>query len=953
MIFSKFLKKKWQHKDSVVRVEAITSSLSIDEPEQREIISQLAKNDENENVRRAALIKLATFETWLTHSQENSMSKVKQYAQKKVEAILTDQDSIKVSEQEKLNYIASYNHYALFENWLKQTEQASLIIALFEKIAAKSSANEKTATANLKPQLLINLFNQKQSVEVQQYIVDKVHDLDTLEKLKKKANNDEISKQIDGQISALKFALEQPIALSKKVNLVLAKLQALKDQQDYTVYLDKRSNLESEWLALTKDFACLDTTVSEEFTNKQQTIVANLSKIFAVKAEQFAQAELGRKLEAEKQQCRIHFDKTLKVVDQTLTTSIFENEEIDEQQYQTVFDKLTSEIIASPLIQSEQNEFIAKICQQQQKLQQLPEIAKSVSEATQLISKVSQLALPTNVEEMNERLPTYQEWLTNWKSAEKQSAGTLPDSIKNASKEIQNNWRQALKPLQQVQKQEFSATQKKINDVKRLIAGGKYNAAFGVFKKAKQLFASLSEQQQLRLQREFDSVNEKIAELADWEHYIATPRKQQLLADIKAIVETPLDNPNEQAEKVKQYRKTWNSLGHADDDAEKDLNYEFNQFCETAFAPCRLYFAEQEKLREQHLVSRQSLLAQAKKLSETLIVSQASDTETVVDFKLFDNELNKLTKLWQNSGQVDRNIFQAINTEFNEALQPVKTAIRNFHNDNKQLKLSFIKSAEKLLLEDDIYLAVTQVKLLQTQWRDTGYAGSKVENKLWQSFRKINDEIFSKREQQNAIEKNASSVKLAEFELVFETLEKEFAQADNLPALQEFEQALQSLKQNVQQQKPKMANLEKLISQKEKLCTDKIAKLKVTLEKQQWTNVFNVIEESLVNGVSFASHESFSELTTFWQKKLQELDNKDKPVSRDELTLELEILSGVPSPKALQQKRMTVQVNLMQEQMSSGNTIDLPAKFNQWLMLGKLEQADVSLLQRIKAIFVN
>ncbi|WP_085297335.1 HEAT repeat domain-containing protein [Cognaticolwellia mytili] len=953
MIFSKFLKKKWQHKDSVVRVEAITSSLSIDEPEQLEIISQLAMHDDNENVRRAALIKLGSFQTWLTQSQENSMPKVKQYAQKKVEAILTDQDDVKVSEQEKLNYIAGYNHYALFENWLKQTEQANLIIALFEKIATKPSAIEKTTTANLKPQLLINLFNQKQSVEVQQYIVNKVHDLDTLEKLKKKAVNNEISSQIEGKISALKFALEQPIILSKKVNLVLAKLQALKDQRDYAVYLDKRKSLESEWQALTEDFSCLEMTVSEEFTNKQQTIATNLSKIFAVKAEQFAQAELGRRLEEDKQQCRIHFDKTLAIVDQTLSTSIFENEEVDEQQYQTVFDKLTSEIIASPLIQSEQNDFIAKICQQQQKLQRLPEIAKSVSEATQLISKVSQLALPTNVEEMNERLPTYQEWLKNWKDAEKQSAGTLPDSIKNASKEIQNNWRQALKPLQQTQKQEFSATQKKINDVKRLIAGGKYNAAFGVFKKAKHLFASLSEQQQLRLQREFDSVNEKIAELADWEHYIATPRKQQLLTEIKAIVETPLDNPNEQAEKVKHYRKTWNSLGHADDDAEKGLNYEFNQLCETAFAPCRLYFAEQEKLREQHLVSRQSLLTQAKKLSESLVTSQANNQEAVVDFKLFDNELNKLIKLWQNSGQVDRNIFRAINTEFNEALQPVKSSIRKFHNDNKQLKLSFIKNAEKLLLEEDVYLAVTQVKLLQSQWRDTGYAGSKVENKLWQNFRKINDEIFSKREQQNAVAKNASSIRLAEFELAFETLEKEFEHADNLPALQEFDQALQSLKQSVKQQKPKITNLENLIDQKEKLCTDKIAKLKVTLEKQQWTNIFNVIEESLVSGISFTSHEIFSELTTFWQKKLQELDNKDKPVSRDELTLELEILSGVPSPKALQQKRMTVQVNLMQEQMSSGNTIDLPAKFNQWLMLGKLEQADVSLLQRIKAIFVN
>jgi hypothetical protein len=727
----------------------------------------------------------------------------------------------------------------------------------------------------------------------------------------------------------------------------------LKDQQDYAVYIDKRSKLENEWQTLTEDFSCLEMTVSEEFRSKQQTIAVNLSKIFAVKAEQFAQAELGRKLEADKQQCRIHFDKTLAIVDQTLTTSIFENEEIDEQQYQTVFDKLTSEIIASPLIQSEQNEFIAKICQQQQKLQQLPEIAKSVSEATQLISKVSQFALPTNVKEMNERLPTYQEWLTDWNNTEKQSAGALPDSIKNASKEIQSNWRQALKPLQQAQKQEFSATQKKINDVKRLIAAGKYNAAFGVFKKAKQLFSSLSEQQQLRLQREFDNVNEKIAELADWEHYIATPRKQQLLADIKAIVETPLDNPNEQAEKVKQYRKTWNSLGHADDDAEKDLNYEFNQLCETAFAPCRLYFAEQEKLREQHLASRQSLLVQAKKLSASILSSQTSDEETVIDFKLFDNELNKLIKLWQNSGQVDRNVFQAINTEFNTALQPVKSAIRSFHNDNKQLKLALIKNAEKLLLEEDIYLAVTEVKSLQIQWRDTGYAGSKVENKLWQSFRKINDEIFSKREQQSVVEKNASSAKLAEFELAFESLEKEFHQADNLPALQTFEQALQSLKKTVQQQKPKMANLEKLIGQKEKLSTDKIAKLKVATEKQQWTNVFKVIEESLTKGVSFTSHDCLSELNAFWQKKLQELENRDKSVSRDELTLELEILSGVPSPKSLQQKRMTVQVNLMQEQMSSGNAIDLPAKFNQWLQLGKLEQEDVSLLQRIKTIFVS
>ena len=950
MIFSKFLKKKWQHKDSVVRVEAINSSLSITEPEHYEIISQLATNDDSENVRRAALIKLNSFQTWQKHSQENSMAKIKQYAQKKVEAILTDQDTLKVSEQDKLNYINKYNHYSLFENWLKVANEADLIIVLFEKLASRQLNNGSETTANLKPQLLVNLFNQKQNAQVQHYILDKVHDLDTLEKLKKKPVNSEISSQINSKISALEFAIEQPIILTKKVNLVLAKLQALKDQQDYSVYTEKRNSLEIEWNTLLNDFNCLDSAVAEELTAKHSTIIGNLTKLFAVKAEQFAQAELVRELEAEKQRNRIHFNKTLRIVDQTLTTSIFENEEIDEQQYQTLFDKLTNEIITSKLSKDEQNEFIAKICQQQQKLQQLPEIAQSVSEATQLISKVSQLALPTNVAELNERLPTYQEWLSNWQAAEKQSAGALPESIKSASKEIQTNWRQALKPLQQIQKQEFSAAQKKINDVKRLVAGGKYNAAFGVFKKAKQLFNSLSTQQQQRLQREFDAISEKISELADWEHYIATPRKQQLLSDIKAIVDVPLDNPNEQAEKVKQYRKTWNSLGHADDDAEKELNFEFNQLCETAFAPCRLYFAEQEKIREQHLASRKLLLAQAQTLASEL--TQVGE-DTVADFKHFDTQLNGLIKQWQKSGQVDRNIYQTINSQFNDALQPVKLAIRNFHNENKKIKLTLIKNAENLLAQDDIYSAVTQVKLLQSQWRDTGYAGSKVENKLWLNFRKVNDEIFAKREQQNAIEKNASSAKLAEYELAFSELEKEFSNADNLQALQQCETALHSLKSEVQQQKPKMVNLEKLIHHKEKMVSEKLTKLKVAIEQQQWADVFFVIEESTSQALDFTSHENFASLSNFWQKKLQDLQSKTKQVDRDDLTLELEILSGIPSPQSLQEKRMAVQVNLMQEQMSSGNTIDLPAKFNQWLLLGKLSEADLSLLQRIKPIFVS
>ena len=50
---------------------------------------------------------------------------------------------------------------------------------------------------------------------------------------------------------------------------------------------------------------------------------------------------------------------------------------------------------------------------------------------------------------------------------------------------------------------------------------------------------------------------------------------------------------------------------------------------------------------------------------------------------------------------------------------------------------------------------------------------------------------------------------------------------------------------------------------------------------------------------------------------------------------------------------MVVQVQLMQEQMQSGNDIDLSKELVSWLKLGKLSSDDVSLLGRLETIFVD
>jgi hypothetical protein len=184
-----------------------------------------------------------------------------------------------------------------------------------------------------------------------------------------------------------------------------------------------------------------------------------------------------------------------------------------------------------------------------------------------------------------------------------------------------------------------------------------------------------------------------------------------------------------------------------------------------------------------------------------------------------------------------------------------------------------------------------------------------------------------------------------------QVLEEKFADAAQLEDLQQFEQALQALYKDIVSQKAKMPTLEKKISAKEKVITKKIADCKVSNEKQQWHYLFSTLEQGIVNGQCFTEQNDYQALNVFWQKKIKELTSKQTETNREEATLELEILSGIPSPSELQQRRMTVQVNLMQSQMSSGAAIDLPAKFYQWLLSGNLTEQDLVLLKRIKPIF--
>ena len=943
MIFSKFFKAKWQHKESNVRITAIKDELDPNNPQDLTILKQLLLSDESELVRRAVLLKINTFELWLSTSSENSNAKIKEYARQQIVKMLNGEHELVLTHQQKQLFLTDNTYKSLLEPWLNNETDSDVIISLIEKIN--------------KPHLIANYFNQKQNEQVQCFLVDQTDDQALLEKFVKKAVNDSVLNKITHKLTLIKEKKDQPEKLGKKVQLILSKLLALKEQSDYGIYIDKHSTLEQEWQEASLEFACLTSEEAANFTEKYQRINEQLTKTFVAKAEAHQQKLIKQQLDAEKQQATTSFDKQLAELGQTLTTSIFETNEVDENAFNQQLITLAENIKASVLNADEKSAYAKSIKQLATRLTQLPEIAQSVSEATALISKISQLAIPSTLEQYNERYPIFNEWNNQWREIQKQTQGILPSSIKEAHQEIQSAWQQGLKPFAAEQKSLFTQTQKKMNDLKRLLASGKYNASFGLFKGVSKNYQQLSSNQQQRLERDYENVSKKIAELSDWEHYIATPRKQQLLDDINQIVACPLDNPNEQANKVKQFRKSWNLLGHADDEVDAQLNEAFNLACEKAFAPCRLFFSEQEKLREQHFIIRQEIITQAK------AITPPADNDINFDFKALDGQLNKLQQAWSEAGEVDREKYKALQNQYTAIVQPLKAAVRIFHDDNATRKQGLIDKVSLELDNEDIYKAIDNTKKLQEKWREIGFAGPRQDNKLWQNFRAVNDQLFKKRDALKSEEKEQQSAQKVAFEKQLQTIKSQLS--DILSAdpdkgqLHSVKQELASLHQSVIDEKPVIksvvTNIERVMSD----IDNQMAHLTALSEQKGWVSLFTVLEDIAANKItadSLKDSKEFSSLSPVWQKRLTEnLANKasDTSLARQDKTVELEIIAGVESPEEFAQQRMAIQIQLMQEKMTSGQDINLEHCFSEWLQQGQLSADDMPLISRIKPIFCS
>ena len=902
MIFKRFFKPKWQHADAAVRQLAI-ADLNQNDQEHKSVLHELAFNDGAEAVRKAALLKLNDFALWWQASKHDSAERLQQLAE---QTLISQLLQNKVEPKLKQQFIAQCNRSSILEQLAQTETDAGIKFGLLQRLN-KAELNQKAL------QDPVLQLAQKRELLAQ------INDEKTLEKL---------AKQLDGELQTdvvqkLQHCHEQkqkPLLLRKQLTLLLAKLNAVRERVTLSDIPQQLGEYQTHWQELTPELACLGEEAAE-YQAKYDKIVqqlqhwlaprlAELESIQAEQAKNAAQAQQQHALQQELVTLEQQLQQTL------LNTDINAAQQL-EQQLQELSAKLADADVAN-------RASLAKgISQLQQRLAQLPLLAEQLAQLTRIVADWAALTAPTTAEQYQQHTTQLTLWQQEWRRLTKAMVIAVPASLLEAKTALSQQWQDLAKSFDAESEKIQRQCRSKLAQYRRLYNAGKYKVLFGLFKGIEEDYQQLTEQQRAQLSKDYEFARDKMTELADWQEYIATPRKQQLLTQMQQLsAEVPDNQIRQRADEVKQARAQWNSLGKADATMEAQLNNAFDVACEHAFAPCRVYFAALDAQRAEHVKQREQLIQQA------VLLQQQN-----LDVKTLDNQLNQLKQAWQQAGAVDKQQFSVLNDAFTQALTPLREGLLSAQQQVVDAKQQLIAKAQSAISLSEANVTAKILKECQQQWKTLGQAARKQDQSLWLEFRAVCDGFFNARAEQAQQQQLAEQAELQQFDATLSELKTAIQQASSGAELSALQQQVEGLQ-------PQNGAAQQVVRQLRDTLAQKLISWQQQQQQRDVVEMFNLLANPALTAEQLPAkyRDSFAQ-------------GQEQQLTRAQLTLALEIICDVASPKEMQVARQQVQLLLLSDKHNQGNVLDKHTLFKRWLQFGAVVEAELPLLARVKALF--
>lgn len=930
MIFDRFFKAKHLNSDPQVRLTAI-SSMSLDKPTDKQALHELAFNDSQANVSLAALDKLNSFPLWLKASETAENARLKRLAHERVLAEVNNPHSTLLSEADFNSFVVESKNVVLLEQMVFSNQRLqsndALVLAVLLKI-------NKLNTNRL-------YFKDHANQAQQQVIVARTGEINELSKMLKFANDDVVIDAIEAKIENLRELAALPIKLKQDATLVISKLLALKDSNDYEKVYEGKQLLCQEFEQYKAKFHVLDEETALLLAEKYLRVNESVEKRLVALKEDWqntnelklttnALSEIDERFKEVKQQIDAILasidDPSLLAQSKLLGNSLSDislDIEDAKKRPQTVAHKRTIKQLQ------------ANIEIYQGFLNQLPKVRETQDNAKALVAQMQAVSENLPVKELAVEVKALK---NEWNKLLAAAVLPLPDVIVAAWHDTEKKHRSKISAVQEELKQQEKKTLAKLKTVQRMINQGSFKPALSTFKYAQKMYELLPDKSQKNLSKLYAELHEKAIELQELQAFIAGPRKPAMLEEVNTLAQQEnIENIAERAQSVKTFRAQWNELGRLGTEEDDALNKAFDEAIEKAFQPCREYYAQQDTVRAENALVAKAII------EELAALATHENTATI------GRALSAINKKWRALGNLEQGDRRKLQKAYQTALKPTQLRLDAFYTENLERKQALVKKAEQLDTVDDVSSAAESAKQYQQQWKEIGFSGKQTDDALWIAFRKANDAVFAKINEKRDAEASELSQAKAEFNDLAAVLNEQLNTANEIKDLSDFDTDAQTLNEKLREIPTRQAKNEQqkldAILQQHKAKQKEFEQQK---SAAQWTNLF----ETLAAWTSESLPESVAELPNKFQQLMKLSANDKSDERRRALTIQAEIIADMPSNKADAKERKMLQLQLMAARLEGSDVPTMDALLADWISCGPLSKEDQALLKRLKKVIL-
>lgn len=930
MIFDRFFKAKHLNSDPQVRLAAI-SSLSLDKPTDKQALHELAFNDSQANVSVAALDKLNSFPLWLKASETAENSKLKRLAHERVLAEVNNPHSTLLTQGDFNSFVAESKNLVLLEQMLFSNQRLQNNDALALAVLLKIN---KLNTNRL-------YFKDHANQAQKQVIVARTDEINELSKMLKFANDDVVINAIEVKIENLRELAALPIKIKQDATLVISKLLALKDNNDYERLYESKQQLCQEFEQYKAKFNVLEEETALLLAEKYLRVNESVEKRLAALKEDWqntnelkqttnALSEIDERFKEVKQQIDAilaSIDDPSLLAQSKLLGNALSDISLDiedaKKRPQTVAHKRTIKQIQT------------NVETYQGFLEQLPNVRETQENAKALVAKLQTVAEELSIDELTD---VVKQLKNEWNKMMATVLLPLPVSILVAWEDTEKKYRSKISAVQEELKQQEKKTLAKLKTVQRMINQGSFKPALSTFKYAQKMYAVLPEKSQKNLLKLYTELNEKAIELQELQAFIAGSRKPAMLEEVNMLaLQQNVEDIAGRAQSIKTLRAQWNELGKLGTEEDDALNKIFDDALEKAFLPCREYYAQQDKVRAEN-----ALQAKA-------IIDELAELAKHENMSTIGRALSAINKKWRALGNLEQSERRKLQKAYQAALKPAQIRLDTFYSENLERKQALLKKAEQLDALEDVNSAAESAKQFQQQWKEIGFSGKQTDDEMWMAFRKANDAIFAKISEKRDAEASELSQVKTEFHAKAAALNEQLKAASEMKDLADFDAYTEALNDKLReiptrQAKTEQQKLDAILLQY------KAKQLEFEQQKSaaQWINLFDTLAAWTDNSLPASA----AELPNKFQQLMKLSGNDKADDKRKELTIQAEIIADLPSNKADEKERKIIQLQLMAARLEGSDVPTVDGLLADWISCGPLLKSDQALLKRLKKIFL-